>query len=763
MISIQRKIIYGYAAGLGFAFGGTMAGLAIGNHYQQKAQQSRQVASQESQLLSRLQLDVLYNRPAKQLSPHLQDPDSFRQESGALLTRLDRIHGFLDNHNSSGRPATMPGLQAFLEEYEGVVAAFQALTLSFAQTTHPLTASSESTAEAQQNVVDLVKSSEFAAFIEAPDYMAELYEMAIQRESDAEAALAQAEQLRTSIILTSLGLSVALGVLLSLYTSREIARPIDAVSEVAQQVTRDGNFDLRAVASSQDAVGMLAKSLNQLIERVQQLMAEQQDYMQELEDSREAANAASQAKSDFLANMSHELRTPLNGILGYAQILENARTLPTKHRRSVEMIHNCGNHLLTLINSVLDLAKIEASKLELILAPVQLHSLLQDVTEMCGLQAEAKGVAFYYFNESELPETVLADDTRLRQVLINLLSNAVKFTAQGQVSLRVEQLPSDQPDVCRLGFQVEDTGVGIAAEDLERLFRAFEQVGARQRQSEGTGLGLAISSRIVRLMGGELQVSSELGVGSQFSFEVDFHQTQKVAVAQAAVPVRKILGYEGERRCILVVDDRQENRSLLSNLLEPLDFKVVHAIDGETGLNSLKTQFPDLMITDLEMPGMNGFEMLRQLRDAPNLAGQHVIVSSASVSIEDQQIALESGGDLFLPKPVDLQLLFAQIAQLLELTWRYEADEEVMQDNKFEVAGELVLPDVEELQSLLLLSQQGRVSRCRDQLTALVQADSTLRPFTHPLLALLETFQVEQFESTLQQYLSEAETTSVLS
>ena len=759
-MSIRRKIVYGYAAALGVAFGGTISGLLIGNYYQYEAQLSRQVASQERQLLSRLQLDVLYNRPAKQLSPHVQSPEGFREASGALLERLQRIHQLLIEHNASGQPATLVGLQTFLENYEAVVADFQDRTVTFSQEVQPLTARSDGAVEAQKRIVELVKSSEFVAFIEAPDQMAELYELATQRESDAEVGLGQAEQLRNCIILSSLGLSLGLGVILSFYISRAIAQPIDAVSLVAQQVTQQGNFDLRAEVESRDAVGVLAQSLNQLIERVQQLMAEQQAYTLELEAAREAANAASQAKSEFLANMSHELRTPLNGILGYAQILENSVTLPQEHRRRVDVIHRCGSHLLMLINDVLDLAKIEARKLELSLQPVHLPSLLRDVAEMCSLQAEAKGVIFRYENQEDLPEAVEADDKHLRQVLINLLSNAVKFTDRGQVSFRVTPLPSPQESDCRLGFHVKDTGVGVAEADLERLFRAFEQVGDDRRKAAGTGLGLAISQRIVTLMGGQLQVSSELGEGSHFHFELDFTYAEDWAATTSLVNPKRVLGYEGDRQKLLVIDDHWENRSVLVNVLEPLGFQVLQAENGEEGLACMKEQSPDLVITDLAMPVMDGIEMLQQMRGQSDLAGQRTIISSASVALEDQRIALETGGDLFLPKPVDVQLLLAQIAQLLELTWQYDSLEEESRDCPADVAGELLLPDLDMLRSLLLMAQAGQVSKFSEALTRLTKANPALTPFAQPLLALQAQFKMQQLREKLQQYVCQSEASS---
>ncbi|MEH2294668.1 hybrid sensor histidine kinase/response regulator [Nostoc sp.] len=482
----------------------------------------------------------------------------------------------------------------------------------------------------------------------------------------------------------------------------------------------------------------------------------------QLKKSKAAADTANHAKSEFLANMSHELRTPLNGILGCAQILLRSQDLPKQQQYHVNLIEQCGSHLLTLINDILDLSKIEARKLELHPHDVHFPSFLQGIAEICQIRAEQKGILFVYEPAIDLPTGVHVDVKRLRQVLLNLVGNAIKFTDEGKVTFKVEvieQLPGDGKTVkYRIRLSVEDTGIGINPSELGKIFLPFEQVGEKKRQTEGTGLGLAITQQLVQMMDSDIHLKSQIGQGSTFWFEIAIAEASQWVQSAMAASKRQIIGFEGSPRTILMVDDRWENRTVITNLLQPLGFNVVEAINGKEGLEKAIALKPDLMITDLFMPEMDGFELIQHLRYTPDIADVKIIVSSASVFETDQHRSLEAGGDTFLNKPVQVDELLHQLKFNLGLAWIYQQSQSEEQrinsstTTSDSPSDKLISPSPDVLRELLTLASKGNFNAILKLADKLEETDINLTPFANQLRQLARQFDEDLILQFLTQY-----------
>jgi signal transduction histidine kinase/DNA-binding response OmpR family regulator len=469
----------------------------------------------------------------------------------------------------------------------------------------------------------------------------------------------------------------------------------------------------------------------------------------ELRVAKEEVEVADRAKSAFLANMSHELRTPLNAVLGYAQILKREKTLSTRQLAGLNTIQRSGEHLLMLVNDILDLSKIEAGKLELYPGPINLPAFLRVIADIIRLKAEEKSLSFKYLESPGLPMAVLADEKRLRQVLLNLLDNAVKFTDRGQVSFEVQSLRGSDSHAI-LQFEVIDTGIGISETQLGTLFRPFEQVGAVDRRLAGTGLGLAISRQLVRMMGGDILVDSKVGEGSRFRFELS---TPSIADLPTVPLERNITGYQGTRRKVLIVDDVLGNRLMLVDLLAPLGFDIHEAVNGEDGVEQAQTVWPDLILMDRMMPVMDGLEAIRRIRKIPNLQQVPIFVISASTRQEDRTESLAAGATYFIGKPIQEAHLLSEIGQHLALTWTYDeqtSDESVAGS---ENATQLVAPPPEEMQVLYELALIGNMRAIREWATHAATLNEQYLPFTDKLFQLAENFQSQSILKLVEKYM----------
>jgi signal transduction histidine kinase/DNA-binding response OmpR family regulator len=591
------------------------------------------------------------------------------------------------------------------------------------------------------------------------------------------------KQTRNALVLALLIAGVVTG--LAIVAAQFLTKPIIHVAHAASQLA-SGKLDTTVAVQSRDEMGILAQSFNQMARQLQESFAKLAKTNEELEnrveqrtvelkDAMVVADAANKAKSDFLANMSHELRTPLNGILGYAQILRRSKRMAEEEVREIDIISQCGSHLLTLINDVLDLAKIESQTMELHASDFHFQAFLRSTVEICRIRAEQKGIAFVYKPDtSALPTGVRADERRLRQVLINLLGNAVKFTEKGSVTFRVTKLASGQQETQgdrdrpedvtgeeaqsrshTIRFEIEDTGSGISSDQLDQIFLPFKQAGDGKRRIEGTGLGLTISQRIVKLMGSSIEVKSELDKGSTFWMDVTLTESSKWAQTAKRTEQGMVVGYDGRRQRVMVVDDQWENRAVVVKMLESIGFEVIEATDGQEGLDKAVEGKFDLIITDLVMPVLDGWEMMQRLRKMPELQGVTIIASSASVFSSDLHKSLDAGADDFIPKPLQMDELLQKIQQHLKLTWTYEQQDgargagEAPRDSE-ETQNlsdpDVVAPSAEELAALLDLTRKGLVNQIQKYVDKLDRADPKLAPFAKHLRRLSRDFRLDAME-----------------
>ncbi len=560
---------------------------------------------------------------------------------------------------------------------------------------------------------------------------------------------------RTTIVLCLCALGIA--TLLGVFTARWISRPIKQLSEASAAIAA-GNLDQTVKVEQVQELQTLAQSFNAMAEQLKgsfsaleknnEILEQRvEERTAELQEAKDSADAASNAKSEFLANMSHELRTPLNGILGYAQILQRDPEVMPEQKTGLNVIHQCGTHLLTLINDILDIAKIEARKLELSPNDFHLGHFLQDVQDICRIRAEQKDICFTYEALNQLPFAVHADEKRLRQVLINLLGNAIKFTDQGEVRLKVGTVEGD-----RIRFQVEDTGIGIPSTSIQKIFLPFEQVGDRNQRAEGTGLGLSITQKILSLMGSQIEVKSTQGVGSSFRFDLELPIAEYWEQANAASSQDNIVGYEGRQRTLLIVDDHWENRRILIDLLTPLGFTMIEAENGQDGLEKAKASMPDLIITDLVMLGMDGFEMTQRLRQQNDLKTIPIIASSASVFDFNRQKSEAAGCNHFLPKPIQTSELFKFLQNDLDLVWRYKISEPSIGEQSA-IPADITIPPSAELQELYRMAKSGFIADLNIEVDRLRHLNPVYDAFADHIAKLVDNFDTKAIAQFVQPYL----------
>jgi signal transduction histidine kinase/DNA-binding response OmpR family regulator len=515
------------------------------------------------------------------------------------------------------------------------------------------------------------------------------------------------------------------------------------ISQKWLSVRYENKVDYRAIWTS---VIVFSVILLAAILWIRQLSTQRRALM----SARAEAEAAARAKDHFLANMSHELRTPLHAILGYADLVREGKLAEPARREALATIARSGQHLLSLINDVLDLSRIRSGHLELVPAPVHLRALFEEIAAMVRVDAQQKGLEFFLHASAELPALVKVDGRRLRQIVLNLLGNAIKFTETGSVTLAVEATPLDDEQV-ELHVSVQDTGIGIAPKDLARIFAPFEQAEEGQRRESGAGLGLAISRELANAMNGRIEVESRPGGGSDFRFSLALpvvREQQPVLPAAA-----RIAGYEGRRLCVLAVDDQPENRMLLRQMLEPIGFEVLLAADGQEALAAARRRAPDLILMDLRMPGTNGFDAAHAIRRSTGLQGVAIVAASASTADLENAEADRDTFSACLRKPFQTSDLLDVIGHVLAPHWRYVQPDAPSAAAKTPAPTEEIAPAQAVLEELLELARMGMLVRVEQIALDLERRDVRYQAFARRVYTLAHNFEEEALMALLQRCL----------
>lgn len=530
-------------------------------------------------------------------------------------------------------------------------------------------------------------------------------------------------------------LSLLFALMGSLLLARKVSHPVKQLVKGTREIGH-GHYDYRIKIDQADELGELGAAFNE--------MAERRQVQETLRIAKERAESASQAKSEFLANMSHELRTPLNSILGYAQLLKKTEVPPNKHLRAIDTIAQSGQHLLALIDDLLDLSKIEAGKFEIQPSKFNLRDMLQTISDVMSTRAFAKGLTLQTHIDEDIPDSVEGDAKRLRQVLTNLIDNAIKYTPKGEVSFNVIPVKKG------IRFIIKDTGIGINAHQLGFIFDSFHQAHDNKNYVQGSGLGLAICDKLVRLMGSEIKVSSMADEGSQFWFDLNLKSIHH-APAATSPNNHELVAAEGQGKRLIIADADGDNRRLLLEFLSPMGFEIRTVMSGKECIQQIVNWHPHIVLLDMQIPTTDGLEICRTVRACENLKKTVIIAISASAFDHHRQRYLTAGADEFLAKPLQLETLLQALCDFGELKAVINTVD--FNNSKDQLSISQALPAKSYLDKMIAAAQRGDVQAIKEQIREIEKNSQGQTGFTNQIKVFVNEFKIKKIREFLQQNL----------